>query len=76
MDTVREGLTELEKVIISNHNLQIQNSVTRVELEKLRIDVVNHNLEEYLGVVLKNHGMKGKVNLQTLEVEGEKECHT
>ncbi len=70
---MREKLTELERLKIQLAQLQLDYCRLRQNFDELQIKLTLHNLNDDLETFIKDHNFKtGKVDLQTFEIEGEK----
>ena len=67
-----EKLSRQEILEIALHNSQMRESQLQIQMESLRLQILEHNLSDLLIEVPKNHNMSGLVNTKTMEIEGDK----
>jgi len=69
---MREKLSRQEILDIALHNSQIRESQLQIQLESLRLQIMEHNLSDLMQEIPKNHKMSGILDIKIMEIEGEK----
>ncbi len=67
---MREKLSRQEILEIALHNSQMRESQLQIQMESLRLQILEHNLNDLLIEIPKNHNMNGLVDTKTMEIEG------